>query len=125
MAVESEEIVGHILFTPVTNQSDAGARAAAALGPMAVLPSRQGLGIGSDLVRFGLEACSAEGFRGVFVIGHPWFYPRFSFVPASRYGFRWEEAVPDDVFMALDLVDGAFEGLSGVVRYQPEFKRLG
>ena len=54
---------------------------ALALGPMAVLPSHQNRGIGTRLVRDGLEACRGRGAPLVFVLGHPGFYPRFGFVP--------------------------------------------
>ena len=72
------------------------------LGPMAVLPAHQRAGIGSLLVRAGIEECRRAGHRGVVVLGHPEYYPRFGFVPASRHGLAWEHPVPDEAFMVLD-----------------------
>jgi putative acetyltransferase len=60
----------------------------------------------------------------VFVLGHPEFYPRFGFVPARPAGLTWEHAVPDDVFMVLELLPGALAGRRGVVRYLSEFAGL-
>ena len=55
------------------------------------------------------------------MLGHPDYYPRFGFVPASRHGLAWEHPAPDEVFMALALRDGGFPSEGGLVRYQPEF----
>ncbi|MCW8139428.1 MAG: N-acetyltransferase, partial [Planctomycetota bacterium] len=88
VAREGDEVVGHALFTPVT----VGATSSAlALGPMAVVPGRQGVGVGSALVRAGLDACRALGHEVVFVLGHPGYYPRFGFVPAGPRGLtgKW------------------------------------
>jgi putative acetyltransferase len=50
---------------------------------MAVLPERQRQRIGSQLVEAGLVECRNAGYDGVVVLGHPTYYPRFGFVPAS------------------------------------------
>ena len=72
---------------------------------MAVTPDRQRQGIGSELVQAGLEILRKQGCPFVIVLGHPAFYPRFGFVPASRYGLisQWE-GVPDAAFMVLVLI---------------------
>ena len=92
------------------------------LAPMAVTPDRQRRGIGSALVREGLRQCARAGARAVIVVGHPEFYPRFGFRPGSSFGLRCEYPVPDDVFMAVELVPGALEGLDGLVTYVPELR---
>jgi putative acetyltransferase len=114
-------VVGHLAFSPVTIAGPAGTREAVGLAPMAVLPERQGQGIGALLVRAGLEALRAAGHGAVVVLGHPHYYPRFGFAPASRWGLRWERDCPDEAFMALELRAGALEGAGGVVRFRPEF----
>jgi putative acetyltransferase len=88
---------------------------------MAVLPEMQRRAIGSALVRRGLEEILAEGFDAVVVLGHPHYYPRFGFLPASRFGLRCEYDVPDEVFMALELRNGSLEHAAGMVRYHPAF----
>jgi putative acetyltransferase len=94
------------------------------LAPLAVTPARQRSGVGSALVRSGLEECARRGFGAVIVLGHASYYPRFGFVPASRFGIRGEYNVPDDVFMATELVPGFLAGKSGTIRYHPEFANL-
>ncbi len=91
------------------------------LAPMAVLPVHQRRGIGSSLVRAGLEACTQLGFAAVIVLGHAEYYPRFGFQPASRFALRCEYDVPDDVFMALELEAGILTGKTGTIQYHPAF----
>jgi putative acetyltransferase len=122
LVAETEgDIVGHILFSPVTIDTSAGTSAAVGLAPMAVLPERQGMGIGSRLVREGLAELGRRGHAAVIVLGHPAYYPRFGFEPASRFGLRWERECPDEAFMARELLPGALAGPGGVVCYRPEF----
>ena len=122
LVAEAEgQVVGHILFTPVTVASAAGDWQAIALGPMAVRPSWQNQGVGSALVPAGLTACLDTGQPIVFVLGHPRFYPRFGFTPAPPRGLRCEFAVPDDVFMVVELLPDALAGRGGLVRYHAVF----
>lgn len=123
VAEDDGAIVGHILFSPVTLAADSDF-AAFALGPMAILPARQRQGIGSNLVRAGLDECARLGCRAVFVLGHPDYYPHFGFVPASRYGIFSQFEVPDEVFMVLELEPGALGGKAGKMRYHAAFDAL-
>ncbi|MDH3509004.1 MAG: N-acetyltransferase [Gammaproteobacteria bacterium] len=114
-------VVGHILFSPVTLAGQSG-HMLMGLGPMAVIPQHQRQGIGSALVREGLNRCAALGCEAVVVLGHPAYYPRFGFVPASRYGISSEYDVPDDVFMIMELQPGSLRHVSGEVSYDEAFR---
>ena len=121
VAIEDGQVVGHILFSPVTIQSQKTSFGALGLGPMAVLPEYQSQGRGSQLVEAGLEECRKAGHEAVVVLGHPGFYPRFGFVPSKRLGIKWEKDVPEEVFMVVELREGALAGRGGIVKYLPEF----
>ena len=124
LVAESDgDVVGHILFSPVTHAERASIRSMG-LAPMAVLPERQRQGIGSQLVDAGLRACREAGVEALVVLGHPQYYPRFGFVPASEFSIDSEYDVPDDTFMALELVPGALAGTPGTVRYHRAFAEL-
>lgn len=113
-------IVGHIAFSPVTLPGHP-TLSLMGLAPVAVLPSHQRQGIGSALVRAGLEECVTLGAAAVIVLGHAEYYPRFGFGPASRFGLRSEYDVPDEVFMVRELTPGALAAATGTVRYHPAF----
>jgi putative acetyltransferase len=123
VAVDEDAVAGHILFSPVTLSSRPDLPLMG-LAPMAVLPSYQHQGIGSALVRAGLEECRRLGRVGCVVLGHPAFYPRFGFGPASRFGLTSEYNVADEVFMAIELQAGALRGQAGTIRYHPAFAAL-
>ena len=124
VAIVDEQIAGHIFFSPVTIESGEGGFEAMGLAPMAVLPEYQNQGIGSQLVREGLKECGRIGHDIVVVLGHPEFYPRFGFAPASLKGLRSEYDVRDEVFMVAELSEGALGGRRGLVKYHPEFNNL-
>jgi putative acetyltransferase len=124
VAEQDGEVAGHILFSPVTITEQDSVVTTVGLGPMAVLPARQSQGVGSKLVQTGLEMLRQAGHDLVIVLGHPDYYPRFGFAPAGRHGIHWENEVPDEVFMVLALRPGALDGVSGIVRYQPEFSEV-
>ena len=119
-----DRIVGHILFYPIEIKSDDKVFPSIALAPMAVLPEYQKKGIGGQLVKEGLKRARDLGFKSVIVLGHAAYYPRFGFEPACRWSIRPPFEVPDDVFMALELVRDGLKGVQGVVVYPPEFSEV-
>jgi putative acetyltransferase len=124
VAGDNDSLIGHVFFSPVTIEPGPVELRHVGLAPVAVLPEWQSRGVGSRLVRRGLDMCREAGFDSVVVLGHSHYYPRFGFVPASRFGLRNEYNVPDDVFMALELREGSLRRLHGLVRYQPEFANV-
>ena len=124
VAVVDDQVVGHISFSPVSIESPKGTFNAMGLAPMSVKPEYQNQGIGSQLVRAGLDQCARIGETNVVVLGHPRYYPRFGFVPASQKGLRCEYDVPDDTFMVLELAPGSLAGRTGLVRYHPDFAKV-
>jgi len=122
VAVQGDQVVGHILFSPITIESKGASFEAIALAPMAVLPAYQRKGIGSQMVRAGLEECQRLSHEIVVVLGHPDYYPRFGFVAAKPKGIECEFEVPEEAWMLLELREGALAGRSGTVKFQPEFQ---
>ena len=125
VAEEDGAVVGHILFTPVAVESGTRCVLGMGLAPMAVLPDHQRRGIGSRLVTRGLETLRERGCPFVVVVGHPEYYPRFGFEPASRHGLasQWD-GIPDAAYMVLILDAQAMAGVSGVARYRVEFDEV-
>lgn len=123
VAEHAGALVGHILFTPVRLDT-VPLLGLMGLAPMAVAAGHRRRGIGSALVRAGLQRCVQLGAVAVVVLGHPAYYPRFGFVPADRFGLRCRYAVPPEAFMAIELLPGALDGVSGSVDYHPAFGEL-
>jgi putative acetyltransferase len=116
------KIVGHILFSELRIVAGKESRPALALAPLAVLPTQQRQGIGTDLVVEGLSACRADGHEAVFVLGHLDYYPRFGFSPELASRFECAYAGPH--FMALELQPGALERVGGRIEYPRPFSEL-
>lgn len=115
------KLLGHILFTPVDLLGDTSGLRIIGLGPMAVLPTHQNQGVGSALVKAGIQRCLAKDYDAIVVLGHAHYYPRFGFVPSVQYGITSEYKVPDDVFMILELKQNALQGRHGTIKYQKAF----
>lgn len=116
VAEENEEIVGHVLVGEVSVE---GLPRALALALVAVVPGRQGEGIGSALIRAGIRTCVAEGYDSIFVFGDPSYYSRFGFsVGAAR---NFDTPYPREYSMALELRDGALDGAAGEIVFPPPF----
>jgi putative acetyltransferase len=120
VAEDDGAIVGHIMFSPVSLSGYTNLKIMG-LGPMAVVPKHQRKGIGSALVRAGLEKCKELAFGAVIVLGHSGYYPRFGFISSMRYGIRCEYDVPEEVFMLIELEPGYLKDASGIIKYHPAF----
>lgn len=123
IAEDNGAIVGHIMFSPVS-LSGHPALGIMGLAPMAVAPVYQRKGIGSALVRDGLDQCKRRGFGAVVVLGHPAYYPRFGFSAATRFGIVCEYEVPEDAFMVVELHAGFLRGVSATAKYHAAFSEV-
>lgn len=110
-----KEALGHVLFSRL----EASMRAVA-LAPLAVLPDRQGSGIGSALVYDGLRSAAEQGWEAVFVLGDPAYYERFGFSREAARGY--DSIYAGDNFMMLELRPGSAR--PGAIRYPPPFAGL-
>lgn len=122
VALIDDVIVGHILFTRIHIRNASGEDAdSLALAPVAVLPAHQRHGIGGRLIRAGLAMARRLGHASCIVLGHQDYYPRFGFRPASAWAIRSPFDVPDEVFMAMELVPYGLRDVSGEVVYPEAF----
>jgi putative acetyltransferase len=127
IALIGNQVVGHIVLSQI--HVDSGKRSARtwpvlSLAPMAVRPGHQNQGIGSALVRQGLKRARRLGHKVVVVVGHPGYYPRFGFTPARPLGLEAPFPVPDEAFLALELVPGSLQGVRGKVVYPSVFEEV-
>ncbi|WP_246574599.1 bifunctional class I SAM-dependent methyltransferase/N-acetyltransferase [Streptomyces genisteinicus] len=109
-------VAAHALLT----RCQVGDAPALALAPVATAPRFQRTGAGRAVVRAVLDAARARGEALVVVLGHPEYYPEFSFERASAYGIKPTFDVPDDAMMAL-VLDGSGAPGAGTIRYPAAF----
>lgn len=114
VAVEDDQLIGHVAFSPVT--IDDAFVDWFGLGPVSVGPAHQGRGIGSALIRQGLDRLRALGAAGCVVLGEPAYYTRFGFERDDRLTY---EGAPPEYFMRISLT--ADEPPIGRVDYAPAF----
>ena len=122
VAVDGDEVVGHVMFSPATIENGDGVLLGMGLAPMAVLPEFQNKGIGSMLVKEGLRRIKESDCPFIIVLGHEHYYPRFGFQRASKFGLKSQwEGVPDEAFMAIILDEPVMRDVSGIAKYREEF----
>lgn len=121
VATLGNAIAGHIMLTDVTLHGTGLAPRGTGLAPLAVRPAMQRRGIGSELARTAIARARQAGYGFMVVIGDPAYYHRFGFAAAAALGLACELDAPPEAFMALELAPGALAGVTGVVRYEPEF----
>ena len=121
VAVEEDKIVGYILFTRVTIANGENRHTTLGLASLIVNPLYQKKGIGAKLVTHGLQKATELSFTSVLALGYEYYFPKFGFLPTSRWNIKPPFEVPSEVFMALELVPNALSNISGVVEFPLEF----
>lgn len=121
VACMGNEIVGHILFFPIVIKNDKEDFNTLALAPMSVIPELQGLGIGGQLIKKGINKAKKLGHTSLIVLGHEDFYSRFGFKPAKEYNIIAPFEVPENSFQAMELVKDTLSKANGTVEYPKEF----
>jgi putative acetyltransferase len=113
VAERGGEVIGHIAFSPVAILD--GTPDWQALGPVSVEPALQGRGIGSALVRAGLEEIRKRGAAGCVLVGEPAFYGRFGFRSLDALTM---EGIPQAFVLALPF---SARGAAGTITHHPAF----
>lgn len=116
VAAEDGKIVGHILFTKAhVNDTEV-----LALAPLSVLPGCQNRGIGLSLIEAGHKIARRLGCRYSVVLGHPTYYPKAGYIPASEFGIKAPPGIDERFLMAICL-NGNPAMLNGVMTYDKAF----
>lgn len=123
VAQDAGRVVGHVMFTRSLLDAPRRLVDVQVLSPLAVLPEYQGQGIGSALVRRGLEILTERSVPLVFLEGSPGYYARFGFTAGGDHGFRKPSLrTPDAAFQVARLA--AFEPwMTGTLVYSEIFWR--
>ena len=119
VSIDGSGVIGHILLSTLDVTVAGEPLRALALAPMSVHPDRQRQGIGSGLVHMALERARQQDWQAVIVVGHPGYYPRFSFSAALAHPLA--SPFSGEAFMALELMPDALKGGAGLIVYPSAF----
>jgi putative acetyltransferase len=123
VAEERDEVVGHAMFSPSLLDAPKCLLQVQVLSPIGVLPAHQNQGVGTALIRRGVELLTERDVPLVFLEGAPGYYSRFGFEPGAAHGFRKPSLrIPDAGFQVLRLP--AYEPwMTGTLVYSEAFWR--
>jgi predicted N-acetyltransferase YhbS len=110
---QNGEIIGNIMYSKcAVIRPDGTETEALVFGPVSVKPELHRQGVGAMLIEHSLRRARKLGYKAVLITGHPDYYRRFGFVPASAYGISTLDSKSFDAFMALELDEG-YLGMDG------------
>ncbi|TAL36707.1 MAG: N-acetyltransferase [Spirochaetes bacterium] len=123
VAIHEGKIIGNIVYSKASVVDDTGiAHEVLCMGPLSVLPSHQGKGVGSQLMRHSIACAKSMGYKAIIIFGNPAYYHRFGFENAQKYGISTSEGANFDAFMALELQENGLKGVRGKFHEDPVFK---
>ncbi|MCK9578011.1 N-acetyltransferase [bacterium] len=123
VACDNEKIVGNIVYSKAKIQSERGEEyEVLCMGPIAVSPKYQRLGIGSMLMSESIAKAKQLGYRAVVIFGSPDYYHRFGYKNASDYNIKTSTGENFDAFMVLEIQKGGLTGIEGKFYEDDVFK---
>ena len=96
IAISEDEYVGYNLLTKASIGNENGL----VLGPLAVKPNHQKLGVGKKLVEHAIEKAKELGYSWITLTGGDYYY-QFSFKDASSYGVIIGEDHPENKYLKI------------------------
>lgn len=127
VAVAGDEIVGHFMFSvlPLSKTAQGGHGGAEQNGivmmaPVSVHADRFREGIGSAMIKLGIEETKKRGYKGILVEGDNLYYNRFGFRTSAEFGIYPTSGRPVDnpqYMMCMETYTGSLTGIGGYVVY--------
>ncbi len=116
------KLVGNVMYSKaeVVDEND-NAHEVITFGPLSVLPEHWRSGVGTALMKHSILRVRELGYRGIVFHGHPDYYPSFGFQNAQVFGITNHNGKNYDALMAMELYDGALNGIRGKFYEHPVF----
>ena len=109
-------LVGSVRLTPIC----IGDTPALLLGPLTVEPPFRDRGVGRALIQRALTEAKAKGHKLVVLVGDEPYYGKHGFKKIPKGRVRMPGPVDPNRLLVAELVPGAFETASGLIR--PDWK---
>ena len=119
---QNDELLGHGLLSEVAIVNETMSFTGLVLAPLAVAPTAQNQGVGGQLLKELEKRAKELDYPFISILGHPDYYPRFGYVPASRFQIEAPFPVPDEAFLIKEITPGGLAGVSGMVHYSKAFE---
>lgn len=115
IACDGEVVIGNIIYSKakIINEDNEEFQVLC-MGPIGVLPSYQGKGIGTLLIKHSINVARTLGYNAIIIFGNPNYYHRFGFENAQKYNIQTSWGANLEAFMmVLELYEGSLKGISG------------
>lgn len=117
VAVLNEEVIGYVLLS----KAQIGKNQGLSLGPLAVMPAYQNIGIGKQLVKRGLEQAKALDYDWVALTGGDYYF-QFGFEPALKHHIILSENNPENQYLKVHFINGINSSeVRGAMRFCDSF----
>ncbi len=113
VAVEAEQVLGHVLLGEVSIDGVTGI----ALGPFAIRPGLQDKGVGTALLQEAEKRAGDQGYAFISILGSPEYYGTAGYAPAAEFGISASFETEKEAFLIRELESGALENVTGTLRY--------
>lgn len=118
VAEEEGKLIGHVMLTRTTIETDDGAFGLLLLAPLSVVLDRRGKGLGGGLLENVCARAKDMGHRAVALVGDPAYYQRFGFKTAIAFGIENTNGIPNQYVMVRELVPEALTRMKGGITFQ-------
>lgn len=117
VAIEGDVVVGHVMLTRTTIDTESGPREILLLAPLAVERTHRRRGLGARLTQEVLARARAAGHDAVALVGNPAYYGRFGFRASTDFGVDNTQGIPGRYVQMLELVPGALVGTRATITF--------
>lgn len=121
VAEEENKLIGQILFTKMEFEMDNRKEFILILAPVSVIPEYQNKGIGSKLIKKGHEIAKQLNYKGILVVGHEEYYPKFGYKSIANYEITCNMELPKEVTFLYEIEKDYFKNNKGQLIFSPAF----
>ena len=125
VVTDGTQIIVNIVYSRSLVAAESGQRTEIlTFGPISVLPSFQGKGIGKEMIRYTCEKAKSLGYKAIAITGNNHYYNPLGFQSASKYGIHLEGIPKEEeapFFMIMELEEGGLEGCEGICVFDSAF----